>query len=253
MGVHTNMTASTPRQPTPSGPDQSRTAGPPAAMPAHDIADDYLIAAGCVLVLVDLQNDFCDPDGACARTGQDVSPVQRMLPAVTGLISLARACSVPTVFLRVTHSPWFDTDAWRHRGAGGSTLNAIESPVVADGSWGAEFCQVRPAPQDLVVTKHRYSGFDHTELELALRAKRCRTVVLAGTQTNVCVRQTAFDAVAHGFGVVVVRDCVASTAPGLHEASLVDIAERAGPLVRLADLRTAWRDAPVRQTAGLSD
>jgi ureidoacrylate peracid hydrolase len=205
-------------------------------------AADFLRPPGCVLVLVDVQNDFCHPDGACARMGQDIAPVQRILPAVTGLISLARDFEVPTVFLRVTHGPWFNTDAWLRRGAGGHTLSA-ETPIVADGTWGAEFCQIRPSPDDLVVTKHRYSGFDHTELELALHAKRCRTVVLAGTQTNVCVRETAFDAVAHGFDVVVVRDCVASTAEGLHDASLTDIAERAGHLVALADLSRAWHEA----------
>jgi ureidoacrylate peracid hydrolase len=194
---------------------------------------------GCVLVVVDMQNDFCHPAGACARMGQDITPVQRMLPAVNDLIALARARDVPTVFLRVTHGPWFNTDGWLGRGAGGTTLTSAV-PIVADGTWGAEFCDVRPAADDLVVTKHRYSGFDHTELELALHAKRCRTVILAGTQTNVCVRQTAFDAVALGFQVVVVRDCVSSTAAGLHEASLTDISERAGQVLSLADLQAAW-------------
>lgn len=203
-----------------------------------------------VLVLVDLQNDFCDPGGACARAGQDITPVQKMLPAVFDLISLAHEFKIPTVFLRVTHGPWFDTDAWVLRGKSGSTIDVARAPIALDGTWGAEFCRVQPGPGDLVITKHRYSGFDHTELELALRAKHCRTVVLAGTQTNICVRQTAFDAVAHSFDVLVVRDCVASTVPSLHEASLVDIAERAGAVITLADLRTVWRGAEVRSQAG---
>jgi len=176
--------------------------------------------------------------------GQDVAPVQQMLPAVIDLISLARIRDVPTVFLRVTHSSWFNTDGWVRRGAGGHTLSS-HTPIVADETWGAEFCQVRPASDDLVVTKHRYSGFDHTELELALHAKRCRTVVLAGTQTNVCVRETAFDAVALGFHVIVVRDCVSSTVSRLHDASLTDISERAGHVLPLADVKTAWH-APER-------
>lgn len=209
-------------------------------MPAH----------GHVLVLVDLQNDFCDPSGACARAGQDVMSVQKMLPAVMDLIGVAHECGVPTVFLRVVHGAWFDTAAWRRRGAGGGSLNAEETPVTVEGSWGAEFCQVVPGPDDLVITKHRYSGFDHTELELALRAKECSTVVLAGTQTNVCVRQTAFDAVSLGFSVAVVRDCVASTVRSLHEGALTDIAERAGEVIGLPDLCARWRDGD--SSAGVS-
>jgi ureidoacrylate peracid hydrolase len=218
---------------------------------AEYVADPHsLRLPGCVLVLVDLQNDFCHPDGACARMGQDIRSVQGIFPFVRQLIELAAEHAVPTVFLRVTHGSWFDNDAWLRRGAGGRTLNALAVPIAVDGSWGAEFCQVHPAAADLVVTKHRYSGFDHTELELALQAKQCRTVVLAGTQTNVCVRETAFDAIARGYEVAVIKDCVASSSAALHESSLTDISERAGMVIELADLRAAWQSGqPVRAAA----
>lgn len=219
-------------------------------LPRPDEASEILSPAHCVLAIVDMQNDFCDPAGACALMGQDINPVQQMLPSLAELISLARSGGIPTIFLRVMHSHWFDTDAWRRRGAGGATLDLSRSEIVAEGSWGAEFCGVSPQPGDLVITKHRYSGFDHTELELALWAKRCRTLVLAGTQTNVCVRETAFDAVAQGFDVVVVRDCVASTDPRLHAASLADIAARAGSVLPLARLRGAWDQVAGQKLVG---
>lgn len=222
------------------GPDETLPGPGAEHLPGPDVASEILSPAHCVLAIVDMQNDFCDPAGACALMGQDINLVQQMLPSLAELISLARSVGIPTVFLRVTHSHWFDTEAWRRRGAGGATLDLSRSEIVAEGSWGAEFCGVSPQPGDLVITKHRYSGFDHTELELALRAKRCRTLVLAGTQTNVCVRETAFDAVAHGFDVAVVRDCVASTDPQLHAASLADIAARAGTVLPLAQLSSAW-------------
>jgi ureidoacrylate peracid hydrolase len=213
------------------------------------VIESTLAPGACVLVVVDVQNDFCDPKGACALMGQEIGPVQAMLPALANLTTLARASRVPVIFLRVTHSHWFDTDGWRRRGASGRTLDLSRSPIVAEGSWGAEFCGVSPEPEDLVITKHRYSGFDHTELELALQAKHCQTVVLAGTQTNVCVRQTAFDAVAHGFDVAVVRDCVASTDPFLHDAALLDIEERAGIVVPLDQLTVAWKQAVAQELA----
>jgi len=226
---------------------------PPSRSAAPSAADADLDPATCVLVVVDMQNDFCHPSGACARMGQDVQAVREILPAVGRLLSLAAEFGVPTVFVRVTHSSWFDNPAWVGRGAGGRTLDADRMPVVAHGSWGAEFCDVRPGPNDLVITKHRYSGFDHTPLNLALQAKLCQTVVIAGTQTNVCVRATAFDAIALGYRVVVVRDCVASTARELHAASLTDVAERAGRVRSLADVGQAWQLSHAPARAGRSD
>ena len=48
-----------------------------------------------VLLIIDVQNDFADPDGHFARAGSDVSDIQSALPSISGLISGARASGLP--------------------------------------------------------------------------------------------------------------------------------------------------------------
>lgn len=92
-----------------------------------------------------------------------------------------------------------------------------------------------------MITKYRYSAFQFTPLELALRHHNADTVVLCGTQTNVCVAATSNDALFRGFHPVVVKDCVASGSLELHEAALRDLAERNGAVVTLEEVLKFWK------------
>lgn len=194
----------------------------------------------CALVIVDVQNDFCHERGAAAKLGQDVSQAEVVVPNIEAAIELARAAGVPRIYLQVTHNPWFDTPGWIVRGRGGGTLDVDSIPIIEEGTWGAELYRLAPKPDELVIVKRRYSGFAYTPLELALRANRVDTVVLVGTQTNVCVEATAVDALHKGYYPVVVEDCVFTGSEFLHRSALVDIQERVGPMVKLEDLRQKW-------------
>jgi ureidoacrylate peracid hydrolase len=195
----------------------------------------------CALVVIDLQNDFCHPDGAASRVGQETGAVRAAMPDVHRLVALAREAAVPRFFVRTTHSDWFNSDGWLARGRGGNHLPADRVPFVQEGSWGAEWYEVEPGPDDLVITKHRYSAFAYTPLELAFQGTRRRTAVLAGTQTNVCVEATATDAVTRGLHPILVQECVATgSSPALHTAALRDFAQHLGNVVQLADVEAAW-------------
>jgi ureidoacrylate peracid hydrolase len=193
-----------------------------------------------VLVIVDVQNDFCHEDGAAAKLGLDVSAVQDVVPRIVELIDLARDADVPRIYLRGEHNRWTNSDNWLARGGKGTSVNAERIPMVESGSWGAEFYRVNPRPDELVIVKHRYSGFAYTPLELALQTLRARNVVICGTATNVCVEATARDAIMRGYYPVVVADCVASGQPALHRAALEDMGEYLGDVVPVEEVRRAW-------------
>jgi ureidoacrylate peracid hydrolase len=192
------------------------------------------------LIVVDVQNDFFHEHGAVAQMGLSIEPVQQIMPSIHRAIALARSAGVPRIFLRGEHNHWFNTDPWLERGFAGTTVDAQTVPIVETGSWGANFYQIDPTPEDLVITKHRYSGFAYTPLEIALQTMRCETVVLIGAATNVCVEATARDAVMKGYRPVIVSDCVASSVPRLHKAALEDMREYLGPVITLQDLINAW-------------
>ena len=200
------------------------------------------------LIVVDMQNDFCDSNGALAGAGSDPSLIQAMAPRLLRLLDAARQVGLPIVHVRTEHSPWTDSEAWigRHHGQ--------RRAVCFPGSWGAEFVPGfeprsdagrTPGSHELVVTKHRYSGFVGTDLDLVLRSHQIRSVIMTGEATNVCVESTARDAYMRDYHVVFVSDCTAAAVQAAHDAALYTLGKHFATLVTSDEVMRAW--------AGLAD
>jgi ureidoacrylate peracid hydrolase len=168
-----------------------------------------------------------------------VARAQAIVGSVNNMVKVAHRQQVPVVYLRTTHGPWTDAPEWSRRPRAGDA--AVErKPLVQAGTWGAELYGVSPQPQDLVITKHRYSGFAYTPLELALRA-RCRdTIILGGALTDVCVEATAIAAIAAGFFAVLVPECTVAATDTLQSMAEISFADHIGAVVGLKELETAW-------------
>ena len=93
--------------------------------------------ARCALAVIDMQNDFCHPDGAVARCGIDTAPVREIVPAVQSVIDLVHRHDVPCVFVCVEHDEWSDDPAWLARSDSGDVLQLDQQPLTRRGSWGA--------------------------------------------------------------------------------------------------------------------
>jgi nicotinamidase-related amidase len=64
---------------------------------------------------------------------------------------------------------------------------------------------------DLQITKRQWGAFYGTELDLQLRRRGIRTIVLGGVATQIGVESTAREAYEHGYELINVRDATAST------------------------------------------
>jgi ureidoacrylate peracid hydrolase len=197
----------------------------------------------CAAVLIDLQNDFCNDQGGIAKLGGNVTRSQQSIPKIEVLLEEARQLEVPIIFVRTTHGPWFDTPAWLSRGVTGGALDVQRVPLVQEGTWGAEFYGVHPRQDDLVITKHRYSAFAYTPLELALRAKRRDTILIGGTVTNVCVEATAMDALMRGFFPILVPECASAASAEADYAARAEFEHHIGSVAKLDEVLHAWRTA----------
>jgi nicotinamidase-related amidase len=96
---------------------------------------------------------------------------------------------------------------------------------------------VTPAPTDPFVLKHRYSGFDHTPLDLLLGELHVERIVLAGAATEGCVLQTAIDAREHGLKATILADACATTSAELERVALEYAARVGGIRVQRLGLR----------------
>jgi ureidoacrylate peracid hydrolase len=201
---------------------------------------EKLLGSGSsALLVVDIQNDYIHPDGSAGASGNDTSSAIAMIPRLHHLIAAARERGVPIYFARNWHSPNTDSGPWKARRAGSKRQAGLA------GSWGADWYEVEPRPDEVVINKFRYDAFLGTSLEMMLHARGIETVICCGTATNVCVESTARAAHMRDFHLVLVGDCCAAFDQTLHDATLENIRRHFGIVATADDVEAAWPSQPL--------
>lgn len=90
-------------------------------------------------------------------------------------------------------------------------------------------------PPAVVIDKTRYSAFTGSNLQAHLNDRNINTVIITGSETDVCVLATVLDAVDLGYRVIVVRDAICSSSDVGHDASMKVYHERFGIQIETAD------------------
>jgi len=191
------------------------------------------------LLVVDMQNDFCHGDGFGAKAGRDLSPHQAMAPRLTCLVDEARRYHVPLVFIRQINTPFTLSEVTLEQKRRQARVG--NQVICREGRWGAEFYVVSPKPGESVVSKHRYSAFIDTDLDVILRSMKIRTLIMTGVASNICVESTARDGYMKDYYIVFVADCTATSKKEDHEATLRNMQVGFGVVVNSADLIATWR------------
>ena len=191
--------------------------------------------ARSALVVVDMQNDFCHPEGWFAQKGlgiraarRPIAPLRRLLPAWRGAggavvwlnwgIRADRANLAPTVHFKGKRTA---------DGVGYAEVSPIDrGPSLVQGSWGARVVDELPvAPEDLTVHKHRLSGFWDNELDTLLRQRGVTTLLFAGINTDRCVFSTLQDANFLGYDCVLLKDACSTPSPAYVSRGVLYIVE----------------------------
>ena len=184
---------------------------------------DY--SPNAALIVVDVQNDFADPDGSLYVAGGETT-----IPFIDEQISLAAAAGATVVYTRDWHP--------------GSTPHFVKDggiwPVHCVGdTWGSEF------HPDLIVEggevkkgasgEDGYSGFtardpktgeeSSTGLQRLLAEEGITDVVVLGLATDYCVKETALDAVRLGFPTTLLADGIRAVdlSPGDGTRAIADM------------------------------
>ena len=191
------------------------------------------------LVIVDVQNDFCARGGFFDKRGEDLSFIQATVPKIKSLISEARKAGVAVIFIQAVYDPEFVSPVMAEQR---ERKGITKLPLCLTGSSGVDFFEVSPLPSDIVVNKHRYSAFIGTDLDLILRSRAIKTLIMAGVATNVCVESTARDGYMHDYHIVFLEDCTATTDRELHAGTLENISRYFGQVCSSEEVTNIWKE-----------
>ena len=215
------------------------------------------------LLIVDVQNDFVHPEGVYgSRTesgeATSFSPgtghlweayplIPRALTNLKALLSEARRTGVLRVFVRAIYDDEYLSPPMRVLRESHGMYRVCQS-----GTPGTDFYgDIRPdgSPGEVVVTKHRLSGFQGTDLGLVLRSNGIKTIVMTGTATSGCVESTGRDGYCNDYHVVTVEDCCADRAQDRQELSMRAMGWGFGLVTSSAEVAGVW--ARHREIAGV--
>ncbi|MGH7267840.1 MAG: cysteine hydrolase family protein [Candidatus Rokuibacteriota bacterium] len=174
-----------------------------------------------VLMVMDMQRDFCDRDGVFPRHGFDVASIEAIVPRLAHVMQACRQRRIPIVATKLT--VLVDLDGRAMSLGHLNTLRPfLKTEGFREGGPGQEIISQLPRP-DYEVRKWGHSAMYLTELEKVIRSLGARDLVFTGIATNGVVEATARDAVAREFHVTTLRDCVTGYNRELHEASLKNL------------------------------
>lgn len=173
-------------------------------VPQYAVEDEVRVdPVRTALVVIDMQNDFVKRGGSLL-----VPDAEATIPAIRGLLGLARASRMRIVYSQDTHRA-------------GDPEWAIWPEHCREGSWGWEIvAELTPAPEDTVLHKFRYDAFYGTPLDQLLRLWGIDTLVICGTLANLGVHYTAASAALRWYAVVIPRDAISALEPFDLETSL---------------------------------
>lgn len=139
-----------------------------------------------VLMVIDVQTDYCLPSGALGQMGRDMTPIVAMIERLKTFVAHAREAGVPVVFIRTE-----------------------TKTLCRPGTPGAELC-LQPAPGDLVLTKYAYGALDSLLIRGTIHSLAPERLLIAGVDTHICVESTVRQAHDIGYDVTVIADLVAT-------------------------------------------
>jgi ureidoacrylate peracid hydrolase len=208
-------------------------------------------------IVVDMQNDFCTKDGMFDRAGIDISGTRSVIEPTARALACAREARISVIYLKMgfrpdlsdfgaSDSPNYIKQLPLAVGTRVKAPDGRQSQILIRDTWNTDVVdELRPQAADTVIYKTRYSGFYQTELDVILRSRGTKSLIVTGVSTSVCVESTLRDAMYRDYRCLLLSDCTAEPigqdlSRSNHDASLLVIQVLFGWVSTSADLIRAF-------------
>lgn len=176
------------------------------------------------LLVIDVQNLFCHPEGSVTGLVGPLYRIDETLDGIRDAIGAARRGGRPVVYTRHCYDPHYRNAGRNFPGPnpiGVTGRELMQHGAFVAGSWNAQvLAEVAPADGDVVVDKTRYDAFLGTPLESVLRTLGVVEIDVCGVVTNVCVDTTVRAAHMRDFDCTVLADRTTAGTRAKHETAL---------------------------------
>lgn len=185
------------------------------------------------LIMIDMQRDFVEPGGFGEMLGNDVSLLRSAIEPCRRLLEAARKAGVFVVHTREGHRADLTDCPVAKRLRGGLECGIGDKGpmgrILVRGEYGHDIIpELYPVAGEPVVDKPGKGAFFATDLDLLLRNRNIRTLIVCGVTVEVCVHTTVREANDRGYECVVPSDCVASYFPEFYRVALEMIKAQGG-------------------------
>lgn len=206
------------------------------------------------VIVNDMQNAFVSPGGYLDRAGFDIAGAAGVAAKVGKTLDAARSASIPVIYSQNGFAPDLADVAagspWHVKSPALRLMRArpeLAGSVLIKGTWDyAIVDELTPQAGDIVLPKARPSCFAGTNLDMLLRARGVRTIVVIGIASNVGVEWTLREGLSLEYFGVMIEDATMPAGPqSVHEATVFNVERFIGWVATADDFCAALsRDRP---------